>query len=146
MVVGTAIMHASDGPSGALRSTGGMTTPVRVRARFSVDVDNTCEFNIRASAYKPHYHCYLLAVCIDPRTMALARAWLVPMNALPVVAAMKDGKYVLTASMAEKASDKAASYCHYSVERLLPVSPRRYQFRNNGLRERRAAPLGDDRG
>jgi hypothetical protein len=133
MVVGAAFMHASDGrlaPFVPLADDdgldiilfdklSGMTTPVQVKARFSVDTGNTCEFNIRAAAYKEHYRAYLLAVHIDPRTMALDGIWLIPMNALPVVAPMKNGKYVLIASMADDANDRAAPYRHLKIDTVV---------------------------
>lgn len=133
MIVGAAIMHASDGrlaPFVPLADDNGLdlllfdklsgvTTPVQVKARFSVDAGNTCEFNIRASACKSHYHCYLLAVHINPKSMALAGAWLVPISALPAVAPLENGKFVLRASVSEKARDRAAAYRHFSIETIV---------------------------
>jgi hypothetical protein len=141
MVVGAAIMHASSGrltPFVPLADdngldlilfdkVSGMTTPVQVKARFAVAPWNVCEFNIRATACKAHYNGYLLAVHIDPKSMALEVAWLVPINALPVIAPIRDGRYLLSASIAENVRDKAAPYRHYSMNTIIaeiaPVMP-----------------------
>jgi hypothetical protein len=133
MVVGAAIMHASDGrlaPFVPLADDNGLdlilfdklsgaTTPVQVKARFSKDFNNTCEFNIRVSACKAHYNSYLLAVYINPRSMTLSGAWLVHTSALPAVAPRENGKYILRASLSERANDRAAPYRHFSVESIV---------------------------
>jgi hypothetical protein len=133
MIVGAAIMHASDGrlaPFVPLADDDGLdlilfdklsgvTTPVQVKARFSTFRGETCEFNVSTTACKTHYHCFLLAVYINPRSMAFEGAWLVPMSALPAVAPVEDGRYVLRASMTEKSNDAVAPYRHYSIDTIV---------------------------
>ncbi|MGE0409902.1 MAG: hypothetical protein AB7P23_11660 [Amphiplicatus sp.] len=83
-------------------------TPLQVKARFNVDAGGTVEFNIRRATWRPDPAARLLCVLVEGRR--IVAAWLIPMDKLDTIAALKKDKFVLTPSPKETSRDRFAAY------------------------------------
>lgn len=91
--------------------------PVQVKSWLGDDKSgrHTVQFDVRKATFDGSAELALIALILNPQTMAMEMAWLIPMAKVPDLANGTDIKFALSPSRTPSSKDKYTPYRHSSI-------------------------------
>lgn len=83
---------------------------VALKKRATQERGNVVHFEVRSATFKSDRYAYLVAALLAEDASRVERAWLIPMQQLPSVAAKRTAKYVVRASKSLTSTDRYSAY------------------------------------
>lgn len=95
----------------------GRAVPIQIKARTrtlkkkgSLERGNIAHFEVKKSSHRDDRHALLLCVLLSPDLRSTERAWLLPLQELPELSAVRESKYVIRANKLLTSNDKYKKY------------------------------------
>lgn len=99
----------------------GATLPLQVKSglRPADGKRKTVAFDMCKATYRPERRSAVIAIMLDPLTLVMEGAWLIPMADIARVGVERPDKFALAPSRSETARDRYAPYRHASTMSLV---------------------------
>ena len=78
----------------------------------------TVQFDVRKATFSDMKGGVIIAVVMDPDTLAMTVAWLIPLRDLPALATEQPNKFVLEPRRMEGSTDRYVGHRHTSIASL----------------------------
>lgn len=78
----------------------------------------TVQFDVRKATFSETKGGVVIAVVMDPETLAMSMAWLIPLKDIPALATEQPSKYVLAPSRMADTADRYTGHRHTSIASL----------------------------
>lgn len=98
----------------------GVALPIQVKS-WLLDPDKankTVQFDVQKSTYSKGKSGALICVVMDPATLALSTAWMIPVAKVPEVSTERPTKYALVPSRMDTSTDRYTPFRHTSIAAL----------------------------
>ena len=98
----------------------GRALPVQVKS-WMLSPDRpvkTVQFDVRKATFSTVSGGAIIAVVMDPETLVMTMAWLIPLKDLPTLATEQENKFVLAPSRMEGTADRYIGHRHSSIASL----------------------------
>ena len=99
----------------------GGTASVQIKS-WLTKLDNkrkTAQFDVRKATYSHPGRSALIALVLEPTSLAFETSWLIPMLDIPSVAVESKEKYALSPSRSPSSRDRYSDYRHRTPESLV---------------------------